>query len=290
MRLLDKLEKKLGRYAINNLSLLLIICYGFGYLMNGVNPSFMNYLYLNPYLITRGQIWRIVTWILVPPSDFGFFTLIMLYFYYSIGTTLERTWGIFKFNAYIFSGMLFTIIGSFILMGYCYLVHGDVILALGAGDAFGTYLAPYFARFSTYYMNMSVFFAFAMTFPDVQVLLFFIIPVKMKYLGIIDLVLLGYEFIIGGPAMKIIMGASLLNALVFFLMMRNMSHLRPKQIKRRVVYRQQVRQATPITRHKCAICGRTEKDSPELEFRFCSKCNGNYEYCNNHLFTHEHVK
>ena len=45
-----------------------------------------------------------------------------------------------------------------------------------------------------------------------------------------------------------------------------------------------------VTKHKCAVCGRTEKDDPNLEFRFCSKCNGNYEYCQDHLYTHIHKK
>jgi len=292
MNILDKLERKLGKYAINNLALMLIICYGFGYLINAVNPSFMAYIDLNPYMILRGQIWRIITWLIVPPSSFGFFTLIMLYFYYSIGTTLERVWGAFKFNVYIFTGIFFTVLGSFLLafylrwagmpLFYPELSSSELLLM--------TSQLKFTGAFSTYYMNMSIFFAFAMTFPDVQVLLFFILPIKMKYLGIIDLVLLAYEFVFGSLPMKIVIGASLLNALIFFLWSRNWTHISPKQVKRRVVYKQQVRQANTITRHKCAICGRTEKDGPELEFRFCSKCNGNYEYCNNHLFGHEHVK
>ena len=61
-------------------------------------------------------------------------------------------------------------------------------------------------------------------------------------------------------------------------------------MKRRAEYKREVKKAVTITRHKCAICGRTEKDAPELEFRYCSKCEGNYEYCQDHLFTHEHVK
>ncbi|MGN0308769.1 MAG: hypothetical protein ACI4DN_11205, partial [Lachnospiraceae bacterium] len=91
---LDRMERKLGKYAIHNLSLYLIICYAFGYIIQIVNSDFFAYLTLEPVYILRGQIWRLVTWILVPPSTSNiFFTLIMLYFYYSIGTNMERVWG-----------------------------------------------------------------------------------------------------------------------------------------------------------------------------------------------------
>ena len=118
MKFLDKLERKFGRYAIQNISLMLIICYAFGYAIQFVNADFLNYLTLNPYLILRGQIWRLITWILIPPSDFGIFTILTLYFYYWIGTTLERTWGTFRYNVYLLSGMLFTILGALVQLAY----------------------------------------------------------------------------------------------------------------------------------------------------------------------------
>ena len=150
--------------------------------------------------------------------------------------------------------------------------------------------------FSTYYVNMSIFLAFAATFPDMQVLLFFFIPIKVKILGIIYGVLLVYESIAGvgnkylNAANRFVIGASLLNFIVFFLTSRNMIHMSPKQVKRRQEFKREVKQSAKITRHKCAICGRTEETNPELEFRFCSKSDGNYEYCQDHLFTHAHVK
>ena len=104
MNFLDKLERKFGKYAISNLSLYLILCYGCGYILELINASFLDYLTLNPYMILHGQIWRIVTWILVPPDSLGLFTIIMLYFYYSLGTSLERTWGTFYYNVYMIGG------------------------------------------------------------------------------------------------------------------------------------------------------------------------------------------
>ncbi|MCM1125514.1 MAG: derlin [Lachnospiraceae bacterium] len=273
-------ERRFGKYAIKNLSLVLIICYGFGYLFEMLYPEFLQYLYLNPYLIIfRGQVWRLVTWLIIPPSRFDFFTLLMLYFYYSIGTTLERTWGAYRYNVYIFSGMLFTILGAFLLFGYNLAFQGDILAAFGAG-----------AQFSTYFVNMSIFLAFAATFPNMQVLLFFFIPIKIKVMGIIYGALLFYEFLAGSTASRFVIGASLMNFIVFFFTSRGMVHMTPRQAKRRTEFKREVRRSSKITRHKCAVCGRTEETNPELEFRFCSKCDGNYEYCEEHIFTHTHVK
>ena len=290
MNFLNKMERKFGRYTISNLSLYLILCYGCGYLMNLINPAFLSYLTLDPYRILHGQVWRIITWILVPPDSLDFFTLIMLYFYYSIGTSLERTWGTFLYNVYMFLGMLFTVLGSFVALGLSYLVWGEAIAVMGAAEFFR--LASY--SFSTYYINMSIFLAFAATFPDVQVLLMFIIPIKVKWMGIVYAVLLIYEFINTWMVGKVSVLASLLNFIVFFLMTRRGLRMRmsPKQVKRRHDFQKEVKKAKPmsVSKHKCAICGRTSEEYPDLEFRFCSKCNGNHEYCQEHLFTHTHVK
>lgn len=294
MRSRGSFERRFGKYAIRNLSLVLIICYGFGYLFQMIWPSFMQYLYLNPYqIIFKGQVWRLVTWLLVPPSSFDFFTLLMLYFYYSIGTTLERTWGTYRYNVYIFSGVLFTIAGAFVLFGYTLLFQRDLVALTGIG-----YYDLISTMFSTYYVNMSIYLAFAATFPNMQLLLFFFIPVKVKVMGIIYALLLVYQFVTGfGPGLepltvanRFVIGASLMNFIVFFLTSRGKVHMSPKQAKRRADFRHDIRKASKTTRHKCAICGRTDETNPELEFRFCSKCDGNYEYCEEHLFTHTHVK
>ncbi len=293
MKPMSNFEKKFGKYAIKNISLVLILFYACGYLINWINPVMFNYLTLNPYAILfKGQVWRLITWLIIPPENFSFFTLIMLYFYYSIGTTLERTWGTYRYNLYLFLGIIFTAVGAFAMMGFVYLFQRDILFAMGAEN----YFAVLSTMFSTYYVNMSIFLAFAATFPDMQVLLFFFIPIKVKILGIIYGVLLVYEFIAGvgnkylNAANRFVIGASLLNFIVFFLTSRNMIHMSPKQVKRRQEFKREVKQSAKITRHKCAICGRTEETNPELEFRFCSKCDGNYEYCQDHLFTHAHVK
>ena len=289
-------ERKFGKYAIRNLSFVLVFCYAVGYLLQlfGGGGLVLSYLTLNPYAILHGQIWRLVTWILIPPSSGGlFFTLLMLYFYCSLGTSLERTWGTYRYNVYLFQGMLFTIAGSFLLMGYCYLFKPEISL-MGAVLTIDTpyeYFTVIAMVFSTYYINMSIFLAFAATFPDMQVLLMFIIPVKVKWLGILDGVVLLYDFLFrGGLVTRIVILSSLLNFVIFFFTSRSHIHMSPKQMKRRAEFRQDIRRNSKVTKHKCAVCGQTEDDDPNLEFRFCSKCNGNYEYCQQHLFTHTHVK
>lgn len=275
MNFLDKMERKFGRYALSNLSLYMIITYAAGYLIELVAPVMVQFLTLEPALILRGQIWRLVSWLLIPPDNTKpLFLVITLYFYYSIGNTLERTWGSFRYNVYIFGGILTSIIGAFIL--YFALGGGNI----GLGSAF-----------STYYISMSILLAFAATYPNMQVLLMFIIPLKIKWLGIAYGVMIVAELILVSWPVRVVIICSLMNFIIFFFSTRNMRRYSPKEIRRKQVYKQAVHKSqVNITKHKCAICGRTEKDGDHLEFRFCSKCNGNYEYCQDHLFTHTHVK
>lgn len=281
---MSNFEKRFGKYAIANLSLILILCYVVGYVIQLVNANFLLYLTLDPYAILHGQIWRLFTWIIMPPSSLDPFTIIMLLFYYNIGTSLERTWGVYRYNVYLFSGMLFTILGSFVWLGIQFLLTGG-----GVGLKETSMIVS--LLFSTYYVNMSIFLAFAATFPDVQVLLMFIIPVKVKWLGILDGLVLLYDFLFaGGMVTRIVIASSLLNFVIFFLTSRSHIHMTPKQMKRRAEFKQDIRRNSKVTKHKCAVCGQTEDDDPNLEFRFCSKCNGNYEYCQQHLFSHTHVK
>ena len=287
------LRRKLEKYAIPNLTLYLIICYGIGYLMQYLVPAGYQYLMLDPFLVLKGQVWRLVTWILIPPDSSNiFFVLITLYLYYSLGGLLERIWGTYKYNVYLFSGLLFTILGAFVLCGYSVLMGAQPTMYTGL-YLLNNGSAVYFGQFSTYYINMSIFLACAASIPDVQVLLTFLFPIKVKWLGIVYGIILLVNCIQGGIATWIVVIFSLLNFLVFFLRSKGKMHLSVGQIKRQQEFHQKMRaagQTKGITRHKCAVCGRTELDGDDLEFSFCSKCNGNYEYCQYHLFTHEHVK
>lgn len=293
---MSSFRRKYGKYAIKNLSLVLICCYAFGYVLE-IIPQFniiLNYLMLDPYKVVHGQIWRLFTWIFVPSTSLGLFTIITLYFYYSIGTSLERTWGTYNYNVYIFGGMLFTIAGTFLIFLYLVLFPEDKYVA-----AYGLELVmeAVSTRVSTYYINMSIFLAFACTFPEVSVYVMFLFPVKIKWLGIIDGAFLLYEIIISDVFTRVIIIMSLLNFVLFFVLFRMRRFGTPKQRVEQAIRRERFKSnvragmARPNDAHqKCAICGRTDKDYPELDFRYCSKCNGNYEYCNDHLFTHKHFE
>ncbi|MCR5603644.1 MAG: hypothetical protein K6G27_08085 [Lachnospiraceae bacterium] len=281
---LNKLERRFGRYAISNLAKYIIGGYILGYAIMIVGmmtkSNLLGIISLDPYKILHFQIWRLVTWIIVPPQSIDIFTIIMLMLYYSLSSSLERTWGAFRFNLYIFSGMLFTVIGAFILYVICYFGGAQM-------ENIGYIIS---LAFSTYYVNMSIFLAFAAEYPDMQLLFMFIIPIKIKWLAIADVILLVYTMLTNGISVAIAIIASLLNFIIFFLGTRNYRRVSPSEIHRRQTFKHEVRRTNTVTKHKCAICGRTEKDGDNLEFRFCSKCNGNYEYCQDHLFTHTHVK
>ena len=285
MKFIDKWERKYGRFGIPNLTVYIIVCYVIGYALMIINPSLLNWLSLEPMYILRGQVWRLVTWVLYPPSSAGvlWFAIAVLFFYYPIGTSLERTIGTFKYTLYIFSGVLFTIIGAFVLY---FLLGGNVLVG---------------SVFSTYYISLSTFLAYAMCYPDMSVLLMFIIPVKMKWMAIFYVVIVAYEMIqyimAGAWYLVIPIVASLLNFIIFYFGSKDFSRYNPKEVHRRNEFRRAMEPqgraksgSGAVTKHKCAICGRTELDDPNLEFRFCSRCNGNYEYCQDHLFTHTHVK
>lgn len=128
--------------------------------------------------------------------------------------------------------------------------------------------------------------------PGNAVLPVFVLPIKAKYLALFDGLYFVYGFLFGGMSQRIAIVMSLLNFIVYLFMSRG-SRLNPKEIRRKQVFHTQMREAQKtaekIGRHRCAVCGRTEEDDPNLVFRYCSKCEGDYEYCQDHLYTHKHV-
>lgn len=248
-------------------------------LTRGTNASALNFLYFDPQMVLRGEVWRIVTYIFVPSTTSVFWLVVELYFYYWIGSTLERQWGTAKFNLYYISGALLTVLGV-------------VLASLITGN-------PYLTAAGTGYVNLSMFFAFAFLFPDTTVLLFFILPVKMKWLAYLDGALFAFDIIkaIGahnwaGVVLPIV---ALLNFAVFiwpevhYLKERAKYQNSRKTVQFRQAQQQQAKQAQQQGyRHKCAVCGRTDTDYPDLQFRYCSKCVGYHCFCQDHIFNHVH--
>lgn len=284
MKFLNKLERKYGRYAVSDLMKYVLILYSIGTLIGLLAPQiYYYYLQLDYSMIAKGQIWRLFTFIMEPypisgqPLNILFFA-VMVSLYLMIGRGLEQAWGSFRFNLYFISGIFFNQLAGLIV----YLVFGE---------AYSVGLT---------YILQSLFLAFAVIYPDTQLMLYFVLPVKIKWLGYVYGIILGYNVIscfMKGTTQGYIIGIAILvsvaNFLLFFLWSKKSRMISPTRARRRRAIRKAHRAVSGKPgepRHRCAICGRTEQDNPELQFRFCSKCEGNYEYCNDHLFTHTHVK
>ena len=222
-------------------------------------------------LIFRGQIWRAFTFLFTSWGQGLFFFLIAMYFLWFIGTTLEREWGAGKFTLYYLLGWALSLISG-LITGYA----------------------------SSSYLDMTLFLAFATLFPDVQFLLFFFIPIKAKWLAWADGVLLGLGLVRSLIAMQwgaaVAVVIALLNYLVFFWpeLMYQVRRLRGQAnysrqsnvIRFKKAARDFKRQNYT---HKCAVCGRTDTEFPELDFRYCSKCAGYHCYCADHINNHQHI-
>ncbi|MDE6025768.1 MAG: hypothetical protein K2G45_09985 [Lachnospiraceae bacterium] len=297
MKFLYQLEKKYGKYAIKNLALYIAIVFALSYFFELLLPGVYYKLVFSPYdIFVEHEYWRIFTWIFTTPGDFDFFTLIMLFFYYSIGQRIEAAIGTFMFNLYIFGGIFFTTVGITAASAIAYYTisdYNDMYNFLYGGIA-GYYL--------TYFMTISIFLGFAFIYADSMLMLWFIIPFKASWLAIIDLMFLLYYFItLKNLTCRVAIIASILNFIIFYYISKKYSsrYQYARYMPRKKVKGKRSKNSGTsgdkviplnITRHKCAICQKTEVDDDMLEFRFCSKCNGNYEYCSEHIYTHEHVK
>lgn len=281
MKFFYKLERNFGKYSIKNLMNYLVVFYVVGFVISLMNPYlYYEYMALDIGQILKGQVWRLITWLAYPPSSSIIFGLFMIITYYSLGIILENVWGSFKFNVFMFMGCLFHIIGALIIY-----VFG---IKTGMGEDIYGYLTPD-------NLNLSIFLAFALTFPEMEFRLYFAIPVKAKYLAFFYILLEAYSFMVGSLSSKVTIALSLLNFIIFYFISRrkniisdvnNIQRKAKGSIKIRPVHAGSVN----ISRHKCAVCGKTEKDDENMEFRYCSKCKDGLEYCMDHLYTHEHVE
>lgn len=259
---LSKLEKALGKYSIRNLMLYITALNGIVFILSYMDTSnlFLSKLVLSPPLVMKGEVWRLVTFLFIPPATSPIWIIFTLYFYYMIGSTLENEWGSFKFNIYYLIGVLGTIAAAFL-----------------GGAGMGLFL------------NLSLIFAFSYLYPNFQIMLFFIIPVKMKYFSLFYGVMLVLMFK-GAPLIGIItVLGSALNFILFF----GKDIVLRLATGRKIYYNRRSFEAKipkDVTIHRCAVCGKTERDDKSLEFRYCADCDGDYEYCMEHLHTHKHIK
>ncbi len=257
---LKKMERKLGRFAIRNLTLYLVGGQGLALVLGLSTPGFVENMALIPEAVLAGQWWRLLSFVFTPPFGNPFLAIFALYLLYFMGGSLENQWGAFRYNLYVLIGFVMTIAVAFAFP------HG---MATNA------------------YVTGSIFLAFAYLYPDFQILLFFILPVRIKWLALITWLYYGYDFIVGGWATRLLILAALTNFLLFF----------GRDIFYRVRHghRQVRKQAATIAsrdkpRHVCAVCGVTDLADRTMDFRYCTKCSPPLAYCTAHLGTHEHVR
>ena len=290
MNWMNKLERKFGRYAIPNLSRYFVFAIVIGFVGDLIAPNVMSYLEFSPYWILHGQVWRLFSWVFIPSTSFDFFGILFLFCVLMWGSSLESFLGTFRMNVFLIQAILLCDIGGMLVYGISWALIG--------------YGIPVFL--STYYILMSMLLALAICMPEGEVRIYFVLPIKMKWMLVFELVYLAYQvfrfFQIGiasaGTTMGVLIGIAYSSQIVlpigsmFLFFWLSKTRLGRKQKKRQKEFRKQFSSPRPgsgISQHKCAICGRTELTAPNMVFRYCSKCNGNMEYCEEHIFTHRHV-
>ena len=253
--------------------------------------------------ILQGQVWRLVTYVFTQ-SGGGVIELIFLYFFYMLGRHVESSMGTFKFNLFYFSGVILMDVFAMI---FCPVLSTDILL-MGESFAYFTNAISIYSQMA-YYLHLSLILTFATLYPESRFMIFFIIPVKASLIAIIYLLL---EFIavfnLSYPTMYFPHNLFPLVALAnyFLFVGSDIKKLLPMSL-RLWLFKKQRQKQKPIAfhqpdpnryaankpkpyNHRCTVCGRTDVSNPELEFRYCSRCNGYHCYCEDHISNHEHIK
>lgn len=261
MKLLDSLDRKFGRYAIPNLTIYLIAGQSLFYVMYLTGKLDRSATYLSANMLMQGEWWRVFTLPFDPPRQSVLFTLFAWYFFYMLGSTLEEHWGAFRYNVYLLIGCVITVAASFLVPGY---------------------------PVSNGFLAGSVFLAFATLFPEYQILLFFVLPVKIKWLALLTWLGYAYQLLFGDWATRVMVLAATANFLIFFArdIATNARYGRKQLFKKAATMAP--RRNDPV--HRCSVCGITDKTHPDMDFRYCPQCSGQHGYCRDHIFSHQHKK
>jgi len=259
MRLFAQLQRKLSPYAIPNITLYLIAFQGFTFFISIARPEYAAKLVLTHDLLFAGQWWRLLTLLVVPPLMHPVFLIFYLFIYYMIGTALEARWGTFLYNIYILVGYLATVL--------VVLIPGAVV--------------------SNFYLMESIFLAFAWLYPDFEFLLFFILPVKVKWLGLIGWIFYLLAFVGGNWPTRAEVAAGSINFLLFFHSeLIDWARTSKRKFKGGMAQAREQEAKPPM--HVCAACGVTDQSDRKMEFRYCPLCTGTPAYCINHIGNHQH--
>lgn len=276
MKWLYKLERKFGKYYIPNLMEIILFGSLAVYLLSvTVIPNLLNMLYLDPSKVIKGEVWRLITFVFVPGSGGNSILIILnLYFMYLIGMALESYWGGFKFNVYFFINYFLTIIAC-MLTGIPDVVMTNVLSIPG--------------------FSISLYLAYATLCPDATFYLFFILPIKAKvmlYINWAIIILQAVEFLINGSLLGVVLTfVPVVNYLIFF----GPSTVKEKKERKNNVirmkdYKKKMNSTKKPYTHKCTVCGLTDIDDPDMDFRYCGECDGKHAYCSKHIKNHKHIK
>lgn len=279
MNQIDRFCWKHPNFGIQRLMLYIIIGNAIVYLvgMMDTTKTLYSLLCFSPAAFCHGQVWRLVTFALVPDASGPLFLIIELYFYYFIGTSLEREWGAGHFTIYYFLGLVLTALYALI----AYWISG-VSVAVSAT-----------------YINFSMFFAFATLWPEQRVLFMYFIPIKVKWLGIADAAFFALEIVSNLLAGRVIFALLPVVATLNYLLFCGgwlFDFVRPDRVQQKARTIQFKTAAKKTVKEqqkqgysrKCAVCGRTDRDDPTLEFRYCSRCQGYHCFCQDHINNHIH--
>ncbi|HEY2614700.1 MAG TPA: rhomboid family intramembrane serine protease [Chthoniobacterales bacterium] len=252
MTFLDKLERRFGFLAIPGLIRAVVVLSGLVFVLVQLNKGFDSYLTLDLSRVRAGEVWRLVTYIFVPQTAHFLWVIVALWFLWFIGDGLERAWGPFPLTLYFFVGMIGTTVAALI------------------SDS----------QFSNQMLFASLFFAFAHFYPEEVIYVFFILPLKIKWVAWIYAAFLLLGFAVQPNSYRISLIAALSNYLIFFGPgVIGQFRQRTEIAGRRQRFEMQSRSdEEPL--HRCATCGATEATDPNLEFRVARD---GEEYCIAHL-------
>lgn len=261
MKLIDTLERKFGDIPPLNITYYLIFGQIFVFFLLTFYTRFEGLFTLRGDLVLQGQIYRVITFIFEPITRSFIFAAFTWYIFYMYGTVLERLWGTFRYLLYI---LVVTV--------------GSIIISL---------IFPYIP-ISNGYIYTSIFLAFAYQFPDFQLLLFFILPVKVKWLALITWIGIAVTFIFGTIPTKILTIVSILNFILFFgeeIYIRFKDRSRSSSIS----LKETIKSKTAKPDHICSVCGKNNIDNPEMGIRYCSKCTPEKCFCEDDFLKHVHT-
>jgi hypothetical protein len=259
MSFMDRMERRFRRFCIPNLTMIILLGEISLFLLVQINPKFHERTFLTGQLVLDGDVWRLVVFIFQPPDMNLFFFFFACMLFHIMGNALERTWGTFRYNVFWFSGYLATVSVAFIF--------------------------PQFPM-TNMFLSGSVFLAFAMLFPDFTLMMMFILPVKVKWLALLQWVFIGITLLEGNWPVRCIVLAGVFNYFLFFSaeIVRRM-----KRGKRKMALAASNKANKDEPFHTCNVCGKTDKTDPTVDFRYCSQCRGSLCYCEEHIRVHDHV-